>query len=243
MLGLAAGTAWGALQRLPDRRLGFSPIIVTLGGLAGARGLAELITQGFTMFGFGRRFSCSATAAGYRSRAGLDLRAAFSVGAACLVPDPIRPAHGRNRRRARCRARARHPHRELPFWLYVCSGLASAVGGLIVTSELDGAAVTIGTGTELDVLTGILLGGVAVHRRRGSLFGVLFGAMFIGVLSNGLIQINVSPYFAAFSVGVALVFAAGLDVLYQRPSTASDRRGGRRAAGRHRCGRGRGRAR
>jgi len=69
---------------------------------------------------------------------------------------------------------------------------------------------------ELDVLTGILLGGVAFTGGRGSLFGVLFGTIFIGALSNGLIQINVRPYFQQVAVGIALVLAAGLDILLQR---------------------------
>ncbi len=106
--------------------------------------------------------------------------------------------------------------RAIPFWLYVASGFASSLGGLIVSSELDGASVSTGLGMELDVLTGILLGGVAFTGGRGSLFGVLFGTIFIGALSNGLIQINVSPYFQQVAVGMALVFAAGLDILYQR---------------------------
>jgi ribose/xylose/arabinose/galactoside ABC-type transport system permease subunit len=45
---------------------------------------------------------------------------------------------------------------------------------------------------------------------------VLWGILFVGVLDNGLIVAKVSPYIAQFAVGVALVFAAGLDVLYQR---------------------------
>jgi ribose transport system permease protein len=106
--------------------------------------------------------------------------------------------------------------RAIAFWLYVASGAAAALGGLIVTSQLDGASVSIGIGMELDVLTAILLGGVAFTGGRGSLFGVLFGVLFIGTLSNGLIQINVSPYFQKVAVGMALVFAAGLDILYQR---------------------------
>ena len=72
------------------------------------------------------------------------------------------------------------------------------------------------SGLALDVLTAILLGGVAFTGGRGSLFGVLFSVLFIGTLSNGLIQINVSPYFQNVAVGMALVFAAGLDVLHQR---------------------------
>jgi ribose transport system permease protein len=104
----------------------------------------------------------------------------------------------------------------VPFWLYVASGFASALGGLIVASQLDGAAVTIGTGMELEVLTAILLGGVSFTGGRGSLFGVFFGLLFVGVLSNGLIQINVSPYVEQVAIGAALCGAAALDMLYQR---------------------------
>jgi ribose transport system permease protein len=106
--------------------------------------------------------------------------------------------------------------RAIPFWLYVASGAAAGAGGLIITSQLDGASTSIGLGLELDVLTAILLGGVAFVGGRGSLFGVFFGVLFIGALSNGLIQVNVSPYFQKVAVGIALVLAAGLDVLYQR---------------------------
>jgi len=69
---------------------------------------------------------------------------------------------------------------------------------------------------ELEVLTAILLGGVSFTGGRGSLFGVFFGLLFVGVLSNGLIQINVSPYVEQVAIGAALCGAAALDMLYQR---------------------------
>ena len=100
--------------------------------------------------------------------------------------------------------------------IYIISGTAAALGGLIVTSQLDGASVQIGVGLELQVLTAILLGGVAFTGGRGSLWGTLAGILFIGVLDDGLILINVGPYVADLAVGAALVVAAALDVLYQR---------------------------
>ena len=51
--------------------------------------------------------------------------------------------------------------RRIPLVLYAMSGLAAAASGLIITSELDGASLSIGVGLELEVLTAILLGGVA----------------------------------------------------------------------------------
>jgi ribose transport system permease protein len=66
------------------------------------------------------------------------------------------------------------------------------------------------------VLTGVLLGGVAFSGGRGSLWGVLFGVVFVGVLDNGLILLNVGPYYVNVAVGGVLIAAAAVDVLYQR---------------------------
>ncbi len=106
--------------------------------------------------------------------------------------------------------------RRIPFLLYGVSGLASALGGLILTSQLDAGSLSIGVGLELTVLSAILLGGVSFVGGRGSLFGVLLGVLFIGCLDNGLVQMNVGPYYQRAAVGAALCFAAALDVLYQR---------------------------
>jgi len=217
VLGLMAGTAWGVLNGYLIAILNFSPIIVTLGGLAGARGLAQLVTHGFTQFGFGPTFAILGNGELLAIPVPVWIYAAvFLAGAHVWYQTPVGP-HMAAIGGARDAARALGiKTRTLPFWLYVASGLASSVGGLIVSSELDGSSVSTGVGMELDVLTGILLGGVAFTGGRGSLFGVLFGTIFIGALTNGLVQINVSPYFQQVAVGIALVLAAGLDVLYQR---------------------------
>jgi ribose transport system permease protein len=45
---------------------------------------------------------------------------------------------------------------------------------------------------------------------------VLFGILFIGVLNNGLILLNIGPYVVNLAVGGVLIAAAGADALYQR---------------------------
>jgi ribose/xylose/arabinose/galactoside ABC-type transport system permease subunit len=94
--------------------------------------------------------------------------------------------------------------------------LAAALGGLILTAQLDGASMSIGQGEELTVLTAVLLGGVSFKGGRGSLFGVLAGLVFLGALRNGLILLRVGTFWQQVAVGFALLFAAALDVMYQR---------------------------
>lgn len=217
LAGVAAGAAWGALNGCLIAVFKFSPIIVTLGGLAGARGLAELITQGFTTFGYGPTFALLGNGKLLGAPVPILLFVAVTLTGLHVW---YRTPSGRHMVAiggARdASAELGIPTRAVPFWLYVASGLAAAVGGLIIASELDGAAITIGTGMELEVLTAVLLGGVSFSGGRGSLIVVLFGILFIGVLDNGLVQVNVSPYFERCAIGLALGSAAGLDILYQR---------------------------
>jgi len=216
-ISMAVGGAWGALNGYLIAYLGFSPIVVTLGGLAAARGVAEAMTNYATRMGFGDEFGFL----GNGDILGLPTPAVtfillFIVGLYLWYVTPVGrhlTAIGADHTAARSVGLA---VKRIPFLVYVASGLASAIGGLIFTSQLDGASISIGVGAELQVLTAILLGGVAFTGGRGSLWGVLFGVLFIGVLNNGLILLNVGPYFVNIVVGCVLLLVAGADVLYQR---------------------------
>lgn len=217
LISLAVGASWGVFNGYLIAIQGFSPIIITLGGLAGARGLAEFVTQGYTTYGYGREFAFLGNGKLLGVPVPVILFAiVFLIGLHLWYRAPLGRhmiAVGGAKDTA---AEIGIKVKLIPFWLYVASGVAAALGGLIIASQLDGAAVTIGTGMELEVLTAILLGGVSFTGGRGSLFGVLFGLLFVGVLSNGLVQVNVSPYFEQVAIGAALCGAAALDMLYQR---------------------------
>jgi ribose transport system permease protein len=214
---LAVGALWGTMNGTLISYLGFSPVIVTLGGFAGAAGLAQTITSDATRSGFGNAFDNL----GDGTLAGIPLPViifllVFLIGAYVWYETKTGRhliAIGANKDAATALG---VESKRLPFVIYVLSGMAAALGGLIFTAQLDGASVQIGVGLELQVLTAILLGGVAFNGGRGSLWGTLAGILFIGVLDDGLILINVGPYVADLAVGAALVVAAALDVLYQR---------------------------
>jgi ribose transport system permease protein len=214
---LGVGLGWGLATGYVVAYLGFSPIVVTLGGLAGARGLAEIISKGITKFGFGPDFAML----GNGDFLGIDtpvwlFLVVFLAGSYAWYQTPL----GRHVTAVGAEPVAAHSlgvaTKRIPFLLYGASGLASALGGLILTSQLDASSLSIGINLELSVLSAILLGGVSFMGGRGSLFGVLLGVLFIGALDNGLVQMNVGPYFQRAAVGLALVLAAALDVVYQR---------------------------
>jgi ribose transport system permease protein len=217
VIALLVGVAWGTLNGVLIAYLEFSPVVVTLGGFAAARGVADALTQDVTRSGFGDAFSFL----GNGDVVGLPAPAAifivlFIVGAYLWYVTPLGrhlTAIGAERTAARSVGVS---VKRIPFLTYVASGLAAALAGLVITSELDGATPSIGVGLELEVLTAILLGGVAFSGGRGSLWGVLFGVLFIGVLDNGLVLLNVGPYYVNIAVGAVLLLVAGIDVLYQR---------------------------
>jgi ribose/xylose/arabinose/galactoside ABC-type transport system permease subunit len=216
-IALAVGAGWGLMNGVLISYLEFSPIIVTLGGFAGARGVSDTITHDVTQFGFGDKFAYlgNGTIASIPVPAVIFL-GFFLIGAYIWYEMPLgrhMTAIGADRTAARSLGVST---KLIPCVVYVASGVAAAVGGLILTSELDGASPSIGLGLELQVLTAVLLGGVAFAGGRGSLWGVLFGILFIGVLNNGLILLNIGPYVVNLAVGAVLIAAAGADAFYQR---------------------------
>lgn len=216
LVAVGAGLGWGLLNGILICYLEYSAIVVTLGGLAGASGVAEIISNGQTQTGFGDTFD----ALGNRNFAGLPIPVwiffgVFLIGA--YVWYAMR--YGRHftaigADQAAARSLGIKFRRQVCV-LYAASGMAAALGGLIVTGQLDAASLTIGQGQELQVLTAILLGGVSFVGGRGSLLGVLIGVLFIGVLHDGLVLVNINAYVNDVAVGAALVFAAALDRLYR----------------------------
>lgn len=216
-LALGIGLAWGAMAGALICKLRFSPIVVTLGGYAGLRGLAELISQGQTEFGFGRGFRTlgNARLLGFPLPVWI-LVALFVLALLLWYATPF----GRYVTAIGAEPEAAHSLgirvTGIPLQLYIASGVLAALGGLMLVSQLDASSLSIGMGLEIQVLTAILLGGVAFSGGRGSLVGVLLGVLFIGVLTNGLVVINISPYVTNVAVGAALIFAAGVDQAYLR---------------------------
>lgn len=211
LAAFAVAVLWGLIQGFLSAQVGFTPIVVTLGGLAALRGIADLIGAGRTKFGFADEFVALGG-----GNVGLPVPVWIAIGFFIVgfIIWYLMPygrwfmAIGSDKAVARSMG---VPIRGIPFILYVATAVAAALAGLILASQLDSSSPSIGSGWELSVLTAVLLGGVSFTGGSGSLFGVLIGVLFIGVLDNGLIIIGAGPYWHGIAIGAALIFAAFLD--------------------------------
>jgi ribose transport system permease protein len=210
--GVAAGTFVGLVNGILSSTWRWSPIIVTLGTLTAVRGLTLTLAPD-PVFGFGSGF----TEFGNGDVLGIPylvLVAAVVVaaGAATLAIMPV----GRHLFAIGVNEEAAFLSgirvRRTTLALFVLSGAAAGLAGVMFAARLSSApSATLGVGFELDVLTAVLLGGVAFDGGRGSIRGVVLGVLFLAILQNGLTILNAPTSVALLVKGLALVFAAGLD--------------------------------
>ena len=100
--------------------------------------------------------------------------------------------------------------------LYVLSGVAGALAGIIVAAML-GAAAPDSVGKHLlTVIAAIILGGTSLFGGRGSVWGTLLAVLILGTLNNGLTLLNVSSFWQDVTKGAVLLLAVGLDQLRVR---------------------------
>ncbi|CDF59020.1 ABC transporter permease subunit [Thermobrachium celere] len=95
--------------------------------------------------------------------------------------------------------------------VYLISGIAAAISGIIVTSRIGSASPNAGSGYELDAIAAVVLGGTSLSGGEGSITGTIIGAMIIGVLNNGLNLMNVSPFYQSIVKGLVILLAVLLD--------------------------------
>lgn len=97
------------------------------------------------------------------------------------------------------------------LWVYTLAGILSAVAGLMVTARLDSAQPNAGSGYELDSIAAVIIGGTSLSGGKGSIAGTVVGALIIGVLNNGLVLLNVSPFWQQVIKGFVILGAVILD--------------------------------
>jgi len=94
--------------------------------------------------------------------------------------------------------------------VYLLSGAAAGIAGLVYAARLGQARADAGTGFELSAITAVVLGGTSIFGGRGSVWGTMLGLVALGVLTNGLRLADQPAELAGVLTGILLIVAIGV---------------------------------
>jgi ribose/xylose/arabinose/galactoside ABC-type transport system permease subunit len=95
--------------------------------------------------------------------------------------------------------------------VYILNGLLVGLAGLVLASRLGAGVPNAGIQYELDVIAAVVVGGTSLNGGRGSVIATLWGAVFIGVLNNGLNLAGIDPYMQRIALGAVILLAVLAD--------------------------------
>ncbi len=95
---------------------------------------------------------------------------------------------------------------------YMTSGGLAALSGIILVSRLASGQPNAGIGYEFEAITAAVVGGTSLYGGKGTIPGVFLGAIFIAILLNGMVLLNISSYYQQMLKGIVLILAVMIDV-------------------------------
>lgn len=217
LTAVAVGVIAGLLQGGAVVKLRVPPFIATLGGITAFRGAALVLARGQPISTFQRDYTW------------------WGQGMVGPVPVPVivfllfavigwivlyytrygRQVYAVGGNQEAARLSGLNSSRVV-LSVYVISGFFAGLSGFLLSSRLNSAEQVAGMGYELTVIAGVVIGGTSFSGGEGSIPGTVVGILLIGVLSNGLTLMNVSPYYQQILTGLIIVFAVAFDQWVKR---------------------------
>ncbi|CAH0119235.1 Ribose import permease protein RbsC [Paenibacillus sp. CECT 9249] len=217
IITLTAGVGIGFLNTYFIHEIKIPPLIVTLATMTVLRGVAYLITGGLPVYGFPKGFS--AIGQGYVLGVPVPviiMVVCFAIGYIVLEKTKFgRYVYGIGSNEEASRLSGVNI-RKVKYITYCFCGFLSALAGIVLLSRVNSGQPIAGTGYELDVITGVVLGGVSMNGGEGRITGVITGIIIMGVLTNGMILLNISEYFQLVVKGSVLLAAVSFDYITKK---------------------------
>ena len=99
------------------------------------------------------------------------------------------------------------------FFAYVNMGLMSGLGGILTTARMQGAQPTFGQGYEMDAIAACFIGGASAYGGEGNIFGVIIGAVLMGVINQGMSIMGIEANYQKVVKGLVLLASIIFDVM------------------------------
>ena len=220
LLGIGACVAFGFINGGLVTFMGLPPFIVTLGTLNIAFALTHIYSNDNTisdlpsaMTALGNTFDLGGTAVTYGSLVCLGL---FAITWFVLTQTAWgRRVYALGDAPEATRLMGVNVRRQL-LMVYVVAGAIYGVAALLLVSRTDVGDPNAGQTENLDAITAVVLGGTSLFGGRGTIIGTLIGALFVGVLRNGLILKGVESIYVTLFTGILVILAVSVDQFARR---------------------------
>ena len=211
LLGVVAGGVFGSLNAFLVVGMKINPVIATLGTLYIGRGMALLLAGGEPVKGVPLAFNDLATGTIGPLSLPLAIFAAVAIAMFVIERKTLLGrwaiASGGNSEAAQLSG---IPINRTRILLYIFSGLAAGIAGILINSRVATGDPNSGSGFEFDVIVAIVLGGTALSGGQGSVVGTVVGVLIVGILGNGLNLLGVQSFSQYVVKGVVLIVAVGI---------------------------------
>jgi ribose transport system permease protein len=217
IIGILAGVIIGLINGFVINELNVPPLITTLATMTIFRGVIYVLTGAKSVFGF--QSNITTMGQGFLGIVPIPViifAFVFILGWFFLTRTTIgRYFYGVGSNSEVARLSGINVKR-IRYLVYIISGLLSGFAGIMLLSRLNSGQPRAGIGLEFEVITAVVLGGVSIAGGEGKLYGVLFGALIMGVLKNGLILTGVTEYYQMIITGAVLIIAVSIDTVSKK---------------------------
>ena len=219
--GILVGAAVGLINGLLVTQFRLPPFIATLGTLSIARGITFGATGGWPVRKLPKGFNMLGQMDVSLGPWPVPLPVIIMLALAVLVSLFLsRTVHGRhiyavggNEEAARVSGINTN---WIKLFVYISSGVLTAIGGILMTARLGVAAPTAATGYELDIIAAAVIGGVSLFGGEGTILGVLIGAALMQTIRTGLNLLGFPTYWQPAAIGAVIIVAVMFDQLRKR---------------------------
>ncbi len=217
LAGIAAGTTVGVVNGIGVAVFNVSPFMMTLGTATITFGVALTLTSGVPVYGIPDAFGTI-----FNFERIFDIPSPVYVTAGLFVVMYVllnRTRMGRyfyavggNIKASRLSGIST---RFYLFMAYVLCGALASISGVLLTARLETGEANIGASLPLDSIAACVIGGVSLRGGTGRLGNVVLGAIFIGLIQNGMDLAQIQSYLQEVVIGILLILAVVADQLRQ----------------------------
>ncbi|MDF2047332.1 ABC transporter permease [Microbacterium sp. Kw_RZR3] len=222
LVSILSGVCWGLLNGFLIAKAKIPPLIVTLGSLGMALGLAQILTGGVDIRDVPTVLTVSI---GYGNVFGslpiISVIALVVVVIGAIVLHFTRfglytYAVGSSELAAR-RVGVKVDRHLIS--VYTLSGALAGLAGILALSQFSTTAIAGQSQTNLNVIAAVVIGGTSLFGGVGTIFGTVVGLFIPAVLQNGFVITGVQPFWQQVAVGAVLITAVYVDQVRRTAAT------------------------